>query len=171
MGVHDGLNKMGTGPGMIRNKYKGILYFDETKRKKPEWNGFDNTVYITGWYVIHQGNEIPLYYKDANYAEMHKYMNGDYVFNGREVEYTIDSWCEMGLGLGQEQYSGIFQMKYGTAAKLVDGKSYETELEKCINSPYHFVVNYLTINGERFTTNLSEDEFNNKFNQIISQLK
>jgi len=175
MGVHDGLSKMGTGPGSFRSfkpKYKGTLIFDPSKRRKPVHTSFDgDTIYITGWYVVHQGQEIPLYYRDAQYVETQKYMNGDYALNGTEIEYTIDNWCEMGLQRGQEQYSGTYQMGYGTAARLFRKDMIEDELEKCVNSPYHFATNYLTVDGEKFSTLLSEEEFNSKFNQILNQLK
>lgn len=176
MGRHDGLNKMGGGPGLRLKslKYRGKLFFDESKKKIPKWNGFNDTIYITGWYVIHKGEEIPLYHKDASYVSMQKYMNGDYVFNGMEIEYTIDPNSERGFVMGQEEYSGTYQMGYGPVAKLVYTKEYkdeESELKKCLESPYYFATNYLMINDEKFTTNLSEEEFNSRFIQVINQLK
>jgi hypothetical protein len=172
MGIHDGLSKIGTGPGRnFKDKYKGTLIFDPSKRKKPVHTYIGDTVYITGWYVIHDGKEVPLYYQDAEYVETHKCMNGDYAFNGIEVEYTIDNWCEMGLQKGQEQYSGTYQMGYGTVARLIHKEVVEEELERCIKSPYYFATNYLIVNGEKFSTRLSEEEFNTKFNQILNQLK
>lgn len=174
MGVHDGLSKMGTGPGSFRSlkpTYKGTLIFDPSKKKNPTYSPFEDTVYITGWYIIHQGVEIPLYYKDTQYVETQKYMNGDYVFNGIEIEYTIDNWSEMGLQRGQEQYNGTYQMGYGTVAKLVQKNIIEDELDKCINSPWYFATSYLVVDGEKFSTHLSEEEFNTKFDQILNQLK
>jgi len=42
------------------------------------------------------------------------------------------------------------------------------ELQKCTNSPYYFFTNYLTINGERAWTILTEEEFNLVFNQLVN---
>ena len=46
----------------------------------------------------------------------------------------------------------------------------EDEYRKCIASPYYFATNYLTISRDggvksKFTTLLSEDEFNKQFNE------
>lgn len=40
------------------------------------------------------------------------------------------------------------------------------ELNKCKTNPYYFATKYLTINGENFTTSLTEDEFNKKCNKL-----
>jgi hypothetical protein len=37
---------------------------------------------------------------------------------------------------------------------------WEAEQKKCIESPYYFFTNYCTVNGEKCTTPLSEEEFN-----------
>ena len=39
---------------------------------------------------------------------------------------------------------------------------WEAEKQKCIESPYYFFTNYCTVNGEKCTTFLSEEEFNNQ---------
>lgn len=45
------------------------------------------------------------------------------------------------------------------------------ELQKCMESPYYFFTNYLTINGERAWTVLTEEEFNLIFNQLVKHGK
>lgn len=40
------------------------------------------------------------------------------------------------------------------------------EISACEKSPYYFATKYLTINGQPFTTHLSEEEFNEQFNKI-----
>lgn len=40
------------------------------------------------------------------------------------------------------------------------------EFEKCKQSPYYLYTNYFTVNGEKATTRLSEEDFNKLFKQI-----
>lgn len=40
-------------------------------------------------------------------------------------------------------------------------KLFREEFNKCKENPYYFATKYLTINGKRFTTSLSEKDFNN----------
>jgi hypothetical protein len=37
------------------------------------------------------------------------------------------------------------------------------EVKKCIESPYYYAMKYLTVNGQPFTTPLTEEEFNKEF--------
>jgi len=37
------------------------------------------------------------------------------------------------------------------------------ELNKCLASPYYYAMNYLTLNGKPFKTNLTEEEYNERF--------
>ncbi len=41
------------------------------------------------------------------------------------------------------------------------------EVQKCKASPYYYATTYLLINGKRFTTLLTEDEFNEQFNSFL----
>lgn len=42
------------------------------------------------------------------------------------------------------------------------------EIRKCRESPYYFATTYLQIDGKPFTTGLTEEEFNTKFNSLIN---
>lgn len=59
------------------------------------------------------------------------------------------------------------QKKIATNGKLCNICIEENneELDKCKQSPYYFYTNYWTINGQKATTMLSEEEFNKIFNQ------
>lgn len=37
------------------------------------------------------------------------------------------------------------------------------EYQKCKDSPYYFATTYLMVNGEKFSTHLTEAEFNDMF--------
>ncbi len=39
----------------------------------------------------------------------------------------------------------------------------QQEVEKCRNSPYYFVTHYWRANGKKFTTPLTEEEFNKQW--------
>lgn len=62
---------------------------------------------------------------------------------------------------------------YRTLCRMIEKQTNEQKIEeeamqeykKCIDSPYYFYTNYATINGTKATTNLTEQEFNNQFNQ------
>lgn len=41
------------------------------------------------------------------------------------------------------------------------------ELNKCKENPYHFVTNYLLVNGKKFTTLYTEKEFNEQHKKVI----
>ena len=41
------------------------------------------------------------------------------------------------------------------------------EYKKCMESPYYFATTYLTINGEKFTTSLSEVTFNDFVKEYV----
>lgn len=43
---------------------------------------------------------------------------------------------------------------------------WKKEWDKCISSPYYYATRYLKVNGEKFKTSLTEEEFNNQFNQL-----
>jgi len=43
------------------------------------------------------------------------------------------------------------------------------ELEKCKKSPYYFFTKYWMVNGEPFTTPLTEEEFNKKVTQDLQK--
>lgn len=43
---------------------------------------------------------------------------------------------------------------------------WKEEIDKCKKSPYYYATNYLTINGEKFTTRHTEKEFNNFFKSV-----
>lgn len=45
------------------------------------------------------------------------------------------------------------------------------EVEKCKSDPYYFATTYLTINGKKYTTPLTRDEFNQIFNQVFNREK
>ena len=45
------------------------------------------------------------------------------------------------------------------------------EIEKCKNNPYYFMTTYCVVidkegNSHKFTTHLTEEEFNNRFNEL-----
>jgi hypothetical protein len=40
------------------------------------------------------------------------------------------------------------------------------EIRKCRENPYYFATKYATLNGEPFTTTLSEEEFNNHYKSL-----
>lgn len=44
------------------------------------------------------------------------------------------------------------------------------EIHKCRENPYYFATQYLTIGNDKFTINLSEDEFNKRFNELEANL-
>lgn len=37
------------------------------------------------------------------------------------------------------------------------------EIEKCKSSPFYFATNYWVVDGKKFTTFLTEEEFNKQF--------
>lgn len=39
------------------------------------------------------------------------------------------------------------------------------ELKKCLESPYYFATTYLTVNGKKFTTNMSQEQFDYIFKE------
>ena len=43
--------------------------------------------------------------------------------------------------------------------KVIDDHMHD-EIMKCIESPYYMATKYMTVNGEPFTTMMSEEEFN-----------
>ncbi len=42
---------------------------------------------------------------------------------------------------------------------------WKEEIEKCKASPYYYATNYLTVNGKKYQTTLSEEEYNAYFNK------
>lgn len=50
---------------------------------------------------------------------------------------------------------------------FVDEHYWEQELHKCKINPYYYATKYLTVNGQPFTTRLTETEFNDEFNRGI----
>ena len=42
------------------------------------------------------------------------------------------------------------------------------ELQKCIESQYHFFTNHIRIDGERVHTYLTEEEFNKVFKGLVT---
>lgn len=53
---------------------------------------------------------------------------------------------------------------------IKEAESNMSELSRCIKSPYYFATNYLTIttkegNIQKFTTRLTEEEFNKRFKE------
>jgi len=40
------------------------------------------------------------------------------------------------------------------------------EWNRCKESPYHFATKYMKVNGEPYTTNLTEEQFNSLFNDL-----
>lgn len=40
---------------------------------------------------------------------------------------------------------------------------WQSEMEKCKASPYYFYTKYVLVDGKPFTTNLTEEEFNEEF--------
>jgi hypothetical protein len=47
---------------------------------------------------------------------------------------------------------------------------WEKEMQKCKASPYYFATTYLTQNGEKFTTQLSEKDFNEMFLKNVKSI-
>lgn len=52
----------------------------------------------------------------------------------------------------------------------------QQELDKCKNSPWYFATTYMTIKDEKgnfvkFTTNLTEEEFNEKFKDLTRNIE
>lgn len=43
----------------------------------------------------------------------------------------------------------------------------ESDMDKCKNNPYYFFTNYLTVDGKKATTHLSESEFNEMFEKAM----
>jgi predicted amidophosphoribosyltransferase len=41
------------------------------------------------------------------------------------------------------------------------------EFEKCKANPYYFATKYFTLNSNKFTTMLTEEEFNNRISKIF----
>lgn len=44
----------------------------------------------------------------------------------------------------------------------------EAEMEKCAKNVYYFATNYMTVGDKPYTTELSEEDFNKKFNELKS---
>lgn len=179
MGVHDGLSKMGTGPGYRPRKTNlvGKLIFDSQKKIGNKEDIFKILVskYDSGWYVEYKDELIQLSYDDVEYVEMFKDKSGSYMLDGTSVTFEIDNHSPKGYVMGQEQYSSVPQMTYGKSAKIspsIDSYDnyYENEIKKCTNSPYYYMTRYFTINNNRFTTSMSEEEFNDFFyKQIVDK--
>lgn len=51
----------------------------------------------------------------------------------------------------------------GEPTVLIDKTYWKDELDRCAKSPYYFYTQYCTINGEKGTTMLTEEEFNDWF--------
>lgn len=50
---------------------------------------------------------------------------------------------------------------------IIQNDYYINELEKCTLSPYYFATKYMTINGDSYKTNLTEEQFNILFNSFL----
>jgi len=46
----------------------------------------------------------------------------------------------------------------------------DPELLKCYESPWYFATKYIRINGKPFTTNLTEEEFNELYSELQTGL-
>lgn len=42
----------------------------------------------------------------------------------------------------------------------------QTELNKCKASPYYFFMTYMTVDGQKPSTSLTEEEFNREFKEL-----
>jgi len=63
-------------------------------------------------------------------------------------------------------HSGISKMGTGPGVRTQQLYWME-ELEKCKASPYYFATKYMTLNGNTFTTHLTEEQFNTLFNSFL----
>ena len=43
----------------------------------------------------------------------------------------------------------------------------EEEIKKCQKSPWYFATKYLIVDGERFKTDLTEEEYNERFKCLV----
>lgn len=50
---------------------------------------------------------------------------------------------------------------------IYDKETFE-ELKKCQESPYYFATNYLVVDGKRFKTLLTEKQFNELAERVVS---
>lgn len=50
---------------------------------------------------------------------------------------------------------------------IYDQETFE-EIKKCQKSPHYFATNYLVVDGKKFTTLLTEKEFNELYENVTS---
>jgi len=131
------------------------------------------TKYNSSWRVIYDDygttQSLILHPSDVTHVEMMKDISGGYLLENTQVEFNIDPMTVLSYAFGQESSASTLKPMYGNSAKLVDWCGL-SELEKCKKSPYYYATTYLTINGERFTTKLNEDEFNTFFIEKIKEI-
>lgn len=51
---------------------------------------------------------------------------------------------------------------------IYDSQTFE-EIKKCQESPYYFAINYLIVDGRKFSTTLSEKQFNELCDKVTSE--
>lgn len=69
----------------------------------------------------------------------------------------------------EEANKNSFIESFTNMANLVDQLT--EEIRRCKKSPYYYMTKYCIINGKKFTTTLTEEEFNERFNHFINLTK
>lgn len=69
------------------------------------------------------------------------------------------------------KYFELHAHKRTPATSIDNSIDWQDELRKCNDSPYYYATKYLTVNGQPYTTRLTEVEFNSFFYDKVRELK